>query len=228
MADDDGPAGRVGPEVEIGPLRPSETRQVAQLHVDFFGPGRGQGHSLASLGVDFLEAAFYRANLDNPYFFVDVARHDREVVAFSVYSSDHRRVFRHTMRRHWGLLAWTVTKSLLRHPGTTGTHLLQNRAFVTEALPPETKEIPAWFILLGVKPPYRTREFQQRSGLWIAGEFKRRLEAVLRERGCREYWAAPFEANEAANQFYRKINARLFAKGIVQGLPANYYRMAIG
>jgi hypothetical protein len=213
--------------VDIGPLQPGETRQVAQLHYEFFGPGAGHGHSLANLGVDFLEEAFYRQNLDNPYFFVDVARYQGEVIAFSVYSSDHRRVFRHTMRKHGLRLAWALLKTVLRHPAGTIANLAGNLAFVTESLPPETKEIPAWFILLGVKQEYRSREFQQRTGVWIAGEFKKRLERTLREKGRTVYWAAPFTANPAAISFYQKINATLFAQGTVQGMQANYYRMSI-
>jgi hypothetical protein len=213
--------------VDIGSLRPDETRQVAQLHFDFFGPGRGHGHSLALLGVDFLEDALYRQNLDNPFFFVDVARYEGEVIAFSVYSSDHRKVFRHTIRKHFVRLGWALAKCLLRHPRRTLSNLLGNQAFLTEALPPETQQIPGWFILLGVKPAYRSREFQQRSGVWIAGEFKQRLEQNLREKGCREYWAAPFSDNEAAISFYKRIDATLFAQGTVQGMRANYYRMSI-
>jgi hypothetical protein len=213
--------------VDIGPLRPEETRQVAQLHFDFFGGGGGHGHSLALLGVDFLEDAFYRQNLDNPYLFVDVARYQGEVIAFSVYSSDHRKVFRYTIRKHFLRLAWALAKCVLRHPRRTAANLLGNQAFLTEALPAETRQIPGWFILLGVKQPYRSREFQQRSGVWIAGEFKQRLERTLREKGCREYWAAPFAENEAAILFYKKINAQLFAEGTVQGIRAHYYRMSI-
>jgi hypothetical protein len=217
----------VSATVDIGRLRADETRQVAQLHYDFFGPGAGHGHSLAVLGAGFLDEAFYRPNLENPYFFVDVARYQGEVIAFSVYSSDHRRVFRHTMRQHGVRLAWALAKCLLRHPVRTVTNLLGNLAFVTESLPAETKEIPAWFILLGVKQEYRSREFQQRTGVWIAGEFKQRLERTLREKGHTEYWAAPFTANAAAISFYQKIQAQLFAQGTVQGMRANYYRMSI-
>jgi hypothetical protein len=213
--------------VDIGPLRASETRQVAQLHYDFFGPGVGHGHSLAVLGLDFLEEAFYRPNLDNPYLFVDVARYEGQVIAFSVYSTDHRRVFRHTMRKHGVRLGWALLKCLVRNPAGVIANVLGNLAFITESLPAETKGIPGWFILLGVKPAYRSREFQQRTGVWIAGEFKQRLERTLRGKGLAEYWAAPFTANAAAIAFYQKIEAKLFAQGTVQGMQANYYRMPI-
>ena len=225
----DSPAAKQPPAdtVDIGPLRADEVAEVAQLHFDFFGPGHGRGHSLALLGPGFLADVFYRVNLDNPFFFVDVARYQNEVIGFSVYSSDHRRVFRHTLRRHFLQIGWSVIKQWIRHPIITSGLVLRNSAFIMETLPPETRGIPAWFILLGVKDAYRTREFQQRTGVWIAGAFKQRLESILREKGHVEYWAAPFVENEIAIQFYTKIKATLIAQGTVQGLRANYYRMSI-
>lgn len=212
--------------VEIGPLRPEECGEVARLHEGFFGEGLGHGHSLAMLGADFLETVFYRFNLGNPYLFVDVARYRGEIVAFSVYSSDHTRVFRHTLRHHFFGVAWAVLRSLLHHPVRTTRKLLGNLAFVSDSHPPETKRIPAWFILLGVKDHCRTREFRERTGVWIAGAFKELLERNLRKRGCDCYWAAPSTDNPAAIAFYEKIQAELFATGTAQGSPVNYYRIS--
>jgi hypothetical protein len=212
--------------VDIGPLRPEECSAVAQLHVSFFGVGAGHGHSLAMLGAKFLDEGFYRLNLDNPYFFVDVARYEDEIIAFSVYASDHGRVFRYTIRKHFWSLLRVVLESAVSQPFLTFSKLLGNLRFLTEALPVETQEIPGWFLLLGVKQPYRSREFQERAGVWIAGTFKERLERILREKGCREYWAAPAADNRAANQFYERIGATLFAKGRVQGMLCNYYRIS--
>jgi hypothetical protein len=211
--------------VEIGPLRAEECRAVAELHESFFGEGLGQGHSIAMLGADFLERAFYRPNLDNPYFFVDVARFRGELIAFSVYSSDHRRVFRYTIRHHFGALALATLRVAARSPLRTAQKLAGNLMFLSESLPPETREIPAWFLLLAVKAPYRTREFQERTGVWIAGAFKQRLQRVLLERGREEYWAAPATANPAAISFYERVRAERFAEGTVQGEHCVYYRI---
>lgn len=187
--------------------------------------GEGHGHSLALLGADFLEHAFYRLNLDNPYFFVDVARYQGEIIAFSVYSSDHRRLFRYTLGSHFWEVVGLVMKSMKRRPILTLKKILGNAGFLLESLPDEVQSIPGWFLLLGVKQPYRSKEFQQQTGVWIAGAFKQRLEQVLREKGCREYWAAPAADNVVANAFYKRIQAKLFAQGPVQGMLSNYYRI---
>jgi len=214
--------------VEIGALKPDECAAVAELHASFFGEGHGQGHSIAMLGPEFLERGFYRPNLDNPHLFVDVARHQGELIAFSVYSSDHQRVFRYTIRHHPFALAAATLEAALRRPLRTAQKLAGNFMFLSDSLPPETRAIPAWFLLLAVKPRYRTREFQEQSGVWIAGAFKQRLEENLRTRGCLEYWAAPALANPTAIAFYERIHATRFAEGIVQGERCVYYRIATG
>jgi hypothetical protein len=214
--------------VEVGPLRADECRAVAELHESFFGEGLGQGHSIAMLGAEFLERAFYRPNLDNPHFFVDVARYRHELIAFSVYSSDHRRVFRHTLRHHFGSLTLAALRTGLRRPLRTAQKIAGNLMFLSESLPEAASRIPAWFLLLAVKAPYRAREFQERTGVWIAGAFKERLERTLRERGCDEYWAAPALANPAAIAFYERIRAERIAEGMVQGERCVYYRIPIG
>jgi hypothetical protein len=220
-----GAAAHADESVEIGPLRADEARAVSELHEGFFGEGLGQGHSIAMLGADFLEQAFYRPNLDNPYFFVDVARYRGELIAFSVYSSDHRRVFRHTIRNHFGALALATVRVGLRHPIRTARKLAGNLMFLSESLPAETQKIPAWFLLLAVKAPYRTREFQERTGVWIAGAFKQRLQSTLLAQGREEYWAAPAMANPAAISFYERIRATRFAEGTVQGEHCVYYKI---
>ena len=62
----------------------------------------------------------------------------------------------------------------------------------------------------------------------IAGALVQRMEAMLRERGCAAYWAAPFVPNGAANQLFRRSGAELIARGKVQGMECNFYRKSIG
>lgn len=229
MSTGDAPAHAAHPEahlVEVGPLREEECAAVAALHERFFGEGRGDGHSIAMLGRRFLEHAFYRANFDNPDFFVDVARYKGEIFAFSVYCSNHRRVFRHTLRRHPLLLAREVAWSTVRHPVRTTKKLLGNLAFLTESLPPETREIGGWYLLLGIEAEYRTREFREKTGVRITDVFREHLHRVLRERGCTHYWAAPAVENEMAIAFYERVRAEPFAEAPVQGVLCRFYRLS--
>src|SRR5262245_57327993 len=97
-----------GARFEVGSMRADEAPLVAQMHFDFFGVGEMHRHSIANFGPAFLERLFYRLNLDNPYFFVDVARYNGKVIAFSAYTSDRQRVFRYMLRKHFFAIAWQM------------------------------------------------------------------------------------------------------------------------
>jgi len=223
-------------EPEIGPLCPEEVRAVAQLHFDFFKNGNGlHGHSLANLGVGFLEHVFYGLNLDNPLFFVDVVRYRERLVGFSVYVADHRGLFGHVLKRHFWELLWFMAKLTTRRPLLVATHIKGNLSLLAETIPAPARAIPGWYMLLGVKPEYelllatrqRVAAGTGRQRPLISDDLVRRMEATLWEHGCRQYWAAPFAQNAAANRVFSRIGAELFARGSMQGLPCNYYRKSI-
>ncbi|MGH7340358.1 MAG: hypothetical protein ACREKH_07700, partial [Candidatus Rokuibacteriota bacterium] len=224
--------GRTG-EFEIGSLRPDEAGAVARLHVEFFHDAGGRyGHSLANLGAGFLEHVFYGLNLDNPRFFVDVVRYRERLVGFSVYVSDHRALFRHALARHPGALLRFMAKLTARRPRLVATHILGNLASLTASVPAPARAIPGWYMLLGFKPEYgillaaRQRATAGGDGPRpsVVDDLVARMETTLWEHGCREYWAAPFVQNAAANRVFARIGAELFARGSIQGLPCNYYR----
>jgi hypothetical protein len=208
-------------------MRDEEVGVVAQMHFDFFGVGEMHGHSLANLGVGFLEHVFYRLSLDNPYFFVDVARHRGEIVAYSVYASDWRRVLREPLRRHFGAALAYMIKLSLRHPIKIITHVHGNLGYLTEQMPEAVKDIPGCYLLLGIKEQYRTREFRQRSGVWIAGELWARMEKTLMESGCSEFWSAPGSHNVPINQLFLKWGTEQVAQASVQGVVCNFYRKSL-
>ncbi len=55
-------------EFEIRAIRPNEVHAAASMHFEFLGGPEVARCSFLKLGFKFLEA-FYRLNLDNPYFF---------------------------------------------------------------------------------------------------------------------------------------------------------------
>jgi hypothetical protein len=219
---------RPHPRVEIGPMRAEETVAVARMHYDFFAQGERNGHSIAKLGPDFLAGVFYRLNLDNPFFFVDVARVDGVVAGFSAYASDGRAAFRHVLRRHAGALAAAAARLALTRPRALVAHVLGNIGLINDDVPPPIKDVKGWWLLLGVLPEYRTREFHARSGLRLADELWSYMEATLRAHGCDAVWAAPFEHNGPINRLFVGHGAELVARARVQGMPSNYYVQRIG
>lgn len=210
--------------IDIGTMRPDEVDAVSQIHFEFFG-GEGRGHSLARLGPRFLADVFYRPNLDNPHLFVDVVRAGGELAAFSVYTSNSALVFRHALRQHPLLVAAGLARQVLTAPLRTSRHVLSNLGFVGgSSQPPEVAGIPGAFLLLGVREAYRSREFRERTGVWIAGALWDRLEANLRNAGCPALWAAAVADGEGINRLLVRMGCIEVARRDLQGLPCIIYR----
>jgi hypothetical protein len=214
------------PRVDIGPMRPGEVADVARLHHEFFG-GDAHGHALARLGARFLAEVFYRPNRDNPYFFCDVARVDGALAAFSVYVSDGQRVFRHTLTRHPFAILGGVLRQFARQPVRTAAHVAGNLAYIGGRTIPEVADAPGVYLLLAIGQPYRSREFRERAGVWLAGELWSRMEATLRAAGCPAFWSAPGAHNAPINQLFKTFGAAEVARGAVQGIACVYYRKSL-
>lgn len=210
-------------DFELGPMREDEVPAIAGFHHGFFGSGEMHGFSLANLGRDFLEAVFYRLNLDNPYLFVDVARYRGEPIAFSVYASDYRRVFRFTIRKHFASLAGIMLRLSLRHPVAVVRHVWGNRSFLTNKAPEAVRRVPGYYFLLGVREEYRSREFKLQTGIKVADRLWRNLEDTLRGEGCKQLWSSVGAHNEPMNALHVRRGMRVVATAPVQGVPSNYY-----
>ncbi|MGH7821552.1 MAG: hypothetical protein ACREQ9_17445, partial [Candidatus Binatia bacterium] len=96
--------------------------------------------------------------------------------------------------------------------------------YLTEGMPAGANAIPACYLLLGIKAPYRTREFRERTGRWLVGEMWDRMEQTLYRAGCREFWSAPGVHNEPINRLFEKKGAEKFAQATTQGVLCNFYR----
>lgn len=214
-------------DFEVGRMRPEEVGAVAQLHFDFFGVGEMHGTSLANLGVDFLEKVFYGLNLDNPYLFVDVARYRGEVIGFSVYSSDWRRVSREPLRRHFGSLVLRSARFALREPLRFATHVIDNLRFMTDKFPESVNQIRAWYFLLGVRPAFRTREFRRQTGISLSGSLWDQMVRTLREQGCDSMWGAAGAHNRPINRLFVENGSELLGQSRIQGVVCNLYKMRL-
>lgn len=216
-----------GADFEVGGMRPEEISAVAQLHFDFFGVGEMHGASLASLGVEFLEKVFYPLNLDNPYLFVDVARYRGEVIGFSVYASDWRRVSREPLWHRPVSVAMRTAAFALRRPVRFASHMLGNLRFFTDAFPESVNRIRAWYLLLGVKAAYRTRSFRDATGISVTASLWDQMVRTLRAQGCTELWTAPGAHNGPINQLFLRHGAELLGQSRIQGVLCNLYRQPL-
>lgn len=206
-----------------GAMQPSDVRAVAELHYQFFGNGEEHGHSIASFGPSFLARSFYQCNLDNPYFFTDVARYGGRIIGFSVYSSNTSRVFRETLRRHPGTILAGGLSLALRHPLLLAKRMVGNFNLVSDKLPAAVRGVPGWFFLLAVEAPYRSRAFKQRTGLWVAGELWKQMERTLAARHCEGFWTTVAALNRPMNELHCRMGMNVVGRGMVQGLHSIFY-----
>jgi RimJ/RimL family protein N-acetyltransferase len=215
------PSRDIAHAVEVGPMRRDEAAEVARMHGSFFR-GKEHGHSIANLGDRFLERAFYGLNFDNPHFFCDVARVDGRVAGFSVYTTDRHRLFRHTLLHRPAALGFELLHLVLSRPAAVWS-LISNGRYVRGEKLPEGDDVGGWWLLLGVQPEYRTREFATAAGASLAEMMATRMETVMREHGCRAWYATPHPWNKAINRFLQAAGGRAAGSDNAQGLDVVFY-----
>ena len=113
------------PEVlqAIRPMRPSDCREVGELH------RAAMGHSLwAQLGIDFLQR-LYSELLRNPRFIAYVYEEDGSIGGFIAGTSDSPNLFCSTLRHSWHRLLWPVLQGICRRPRLLGKLLLTHTYF---------------------------------------------------------------------------------------------------
>lgn len=212
--------------LEIGPMRAQEIRAVARLHHAFFGAGRGRGSSLAILGEDWLAEAFYGANFANPHQGVQVARWDGRVIAFLHYATDRRRIARWTLRHAFRAVAWSTLRAVVRRPSVL-LHLLGNAAYLRGERLPFIPPTDAHWTLFGVEAAFRSKQFEEANGVWVAGAMLEAMEADLRARGLIAWYAAPSPDNPPINRFMERAGAARVGEAMAQGIPLLYWRKAL-
>lgn len=217
------PAPAVGqPRFEVGPLVAADAREVALLHQSLFGDPDFNGHSVATLGLPFLEQAFYRLNIDNPGLHALVAKAEGRVVGFFVYATERQGALAHLARRHPGGLAFAALRSVATRPAALGGFVANLRYFGGETLP-FLADVPAWCVVIGVHPDARSRRFESRVGARVAVALFDAAEEQLRRAGCSAWYVAVRPDNAAVQALLRRRGAALAGTAVAQGLEMAYY-----
>jgi len=210
------------PGLEIAPVTAADARAVAELHQSLFGDPDFNGHSVATLGLPFLEQAFYRQNIDNPGLHALVAKAEGRVVGFFVFATRRQGVFSHLVRRHPVGLAVAVARSVLGRPAALAGFVANLRYLGGEALP-FLADVPAWCVVIGVHPDARSRRFEARVGARVAVALFDAAEEHLRQAGCAAWYVAVRPDNAAVQALLLRRGATVAGTAIAQGLEMHYY-----
>lgn len=206
--------------VEFTPLRGADVRAVAALHYELFGDADYLGHSVGTLGADFL-AHFYALNLDNPHFGCEVARIDGRVIGFIAYTVNKDAVFAHLLRDHAVRLAAATLAAIVRRPALLAALWSNARYFGGERIA-FLDNVPGWGIVIGVHPDARSRHFVRRTGMSVVNTLLDRMEERMQSAGCAAWYAAVRPDNRAINFILERRGAREVGRQRAQGLQMRY------
>jgi hypothetical protein len=207
---------------EIRRMTQEDIKPIALLHHSLFGDRRIHGYSVATFGADFLERTFYGLNLDNPHFFCDVARYRGKVIGFSVYSTRKAAVFRYMLRQNMPGLTSGCLRLLLQQPSAI-TGLLQNVRYARGERLSWTDQVDGWWLVAGVDQDFRTKDFENRTGLQIASRLFDNMEQTMLKDGCSAWYGVVRPDNPAIKVFLERRGANLLGTAEAQGLRMEYY-----
>lgn len=206
----------------IAPMTRDDIPEVAALHHSLFGDPKVNGHSIATLGPEFLSRAFYALNLDNPGIRCLVARHEGRVIGFSVYAVDKDSVFSHLVHRHPVRLALASARTVATNPATLGAFVSNARYMGGERLA-FLEGVKGWWIVAGVHPDARAPEFEKRIGGRVAAQLFDRMESHMRAVNCAAWYGVVRPDNAAINIFLQRRGAKDVGTARAQGLDMRYY-----
>lgn len=137
------------PEVmsRIRPMASKDCPYVAKLHYDEI-----KSSFWSKLGFYFIKN-LYGMLIDNPYFCAYVYEEDGQVLGFIAGSTDTKKLFLETIKKHFAKLIWITLISIIKHPNTL------YRVFTTPVYfalsKPKFADIKAESIFCAFKPELR-------------------------------------------------------------------------
>ena len=211
-------------QFEIRAIRPNEVHAAVSMHFEFFGGPEVARCSFLKLGFKFLEA-YYRLNLDNPYFFALGAFMRGEIIGLLVFTSDRRKMLKYLLKKHGGNLLFHLFAAFLRRPISSGRYLI---AKLRDDVPPERQRVPAVLLLMLVRPEARTKSFVGGTGIWVGKALIEATRAVLRQKGCRECWMETTVDNAQACNLAREFGGKCVGEAARQGVLLRFIVVPVG
>ncbi|HEY7568539.1 MAG TPA: polysaccharide deacetylase family protein [Gemmatimonadaceae bacterium] len=194
------------PRVRISALTPADIDGVASLHTELFGDAEFYGTSIALLGREFLARGLYSLMLDSASLHCDVARVADRVVGFTVYATNKDAAFGKLIRDHPARFIRALAIGLVKNPATLGA-LLGNVRYLGGERLDFLDGVEGWWIVAGVHPDARTRDFEKKHGARIAHAFVERMESVMQAAGCRSWYGVTRAENAPINALLQRFGA---------------------
>lgn len=202
--------------------RAEDCAELGRLHFDLLGDPARNGYSLATIGPEFMADAFYRLSLNNPAFHCDVARVDGRIAGFHVFTSAASSLTTFLVRRHPAGLVLAAIRSIARRPRALGA-LLRNVRYLRGEQLPFLAGVKGWWIVAGIAPAYRTKDFEATIGGSIAHMMMARMERTFRAAGIDRWYVAVPPDNIPSTIFVQRCGAVHGGTAFAQGKEMRYY-----
>ncbi len=195
---------------------------LGKMHFDLLGDPVRNGYSLATVGPEFMSDAFYRLSLDNPNFHCDVARVNGAIAGFHVFTSEASSLTSFLVRRHPAGLVWAAAKSVARRPRSFMA-LARNVRYIGGETLPFLSGVKGWWIVAGIPPEFRTKDFEREIGGSIAHMMMARMESTFREKGINRWYVVVPPDNVTSTIFVQRCGAKHEGTAFAQGKEMRYY-----
>ena len=215
------------PRFVIERYRDADCAELGRMHCELLGDPERNGHSLATIGPDFMAEAFYRLSLDNPDFHCDVARLDERIIGFHVFTSRADSVSSFLVRSHPVGLAVAALRSIVRRPRSL-VSILRNVRYLGGEQLPFLRGVRGWWIVAGVPGEYRSREFEATIGGSIAHMMMARMEETFERDGVSSWYVVVPPDNVPSTIFVQRCGARHAGTAAAQGKAMRYYVKRLG
>jgi L-amino acid N-acyltransferase YncA len=202
--------------------REQDCAELGRMHYELLGDPVRNGYSLATVGPEFMAEAFYRLSLDNPHFHCDVARADGKMAGFHVFTSQAGSLTSFLVRNHPAGLLLAAIRSVLRRPRAL-LAILRNLRYLGGEQLPFLAGVNGWWIVAGIPPQFRSREFEATIGGSIAHMMMARMEETFREEGVDRWYVVVPPDNIPSTIFVQRCGARHEGTAVAQGKEMRYY-----
>lgn len=202
--------------------REQDCAELGRMHYELLGDPVRNGYSLATVGPEFMAEAFYRLSLDNPHFHCDVARVDGKTAGFHVFTSQAGSLTSFLVRHHPAGLLLAAIRSVLRRPRAL-VAILRNLRYLGGERLPFLAGVNGWWIVAGIPPQFRSREFEATIGGSIAHMMMARMEETFRDEGVDRWYVVVPPDNVPSTIFVQRCGARHEGTAVAQGKEMRYY-----
>jgi hypothetical protein len=202
--------------------RADDCAELGRMHFDLLGDPARNGYSLATVGPEFMADAFYRLSLDNPDFHCDVARVDGQIAGFHVFTSEASSLTSFLVRHHPLGLLLAAVRSVLRRPRAL-VAILRNLRYLGGEQLPFLAGVKGWWIVAGIPPQFRQKDFEATIGGSIAHMMMARMEKTFRQAGVDRWYVVVPPDNVPSTIFVQRCGAVHGGTAFAQGKEMRYY-----